>query len=276
MVSYVGVRFLVIVGLGIAFALLIRQAGMLFAALLGICVLGVILEVTGTMFSRRLLLPAFPAVLLAGYAIERIAWLARRGIGAAGLGGARAALATSVVVVVLGIAVALSERSDLVVAVVQDPAHAHIRGSEHEGYVENWFALYGLGRVVEELRARGQQQPVTVLVPPASRESRVLVPYSALRYYLRGDPAVRFVEAPALYRAQDLRELRRVTREGPTYLVVNGSHTPAAGMPDDVPAYTRQLERRLALDFPEHREVVRIPRPTASNWLSLYRLDGGE
>jgi hypothetical protein len=276
MVTYVGVRFLVMVGLGIVLALFFRQAGMLFITLLGVCVLGVILEVTGTMFSRRLLLPAFPTVLLAGYAIERVAWLARRGIVAAGFGGARVGLAASIVVAVLGIAVALSERADLVVAVVRDPAHAHIPGSEHDGYVENWFALYGLGRVVEELRARGQQRPVTVVVPPASRESRVIVPYSALRYYLRGDPAVQFVEAPALWRAQDLRELRRVTREGPTYLVVNGSYTPAAGMPNDVPAYTRQLERRLAQDIPEHSEVLRIPRPTAPNWLSLYRLDGGE
>jgi hypothetical protein len=276
MVTYVGVRFLVMVGLGIVLALLFRQAGMLFIALLGACVLGVILEVTGTMFSRRLLLPAFPTVLLVGYAIERVAWLARRGIVAAGFGGARVGLAASIVVAVLGIAVALSERADLVVAVVRDPAQAHIPGSEHNGYVENWFALSGLGRIVEELRARGQQRPVTVLVPPASRESRVMVPYSALRYYLRGDPAVRFVEAPALWRAQDLRELRRVIREGPTYLVVNGSYTPAAGMPNDVPAYTRQLERRLAQDIPEYSEVLRIPRPTAPNWLSLYRLDGGE
>jgi hypothetical protein len=46
-------------------------------------------------------------------------------------------------------------------------------------------------------------------------------------------------------------------------------------MPNDVPAYTHQLERRLAQDLPEAREVLRIPRPTAPNWLSLYRLDGG-
>ena len=80
------------------------------------------------------------------------------------------------------------------------------------------------------------------------------------------------MEAPALWRAQDLRELRRFTRDGPTYLVVNGSHTPASGMPNEIPEYTRQLERRLAQDFPDAREVLRIPRPTQPNWLSLYRL----
>jgi hypothetical protein len=44
-------------------------------------------------------------------------------------------------------------------------------------------------------------------------------------------------------------------------------------MPNDVPAYTRQLEHRLAQDLPGTREVLRIPRLTAPNWLSLYRLD---
>ena len=175
--------------------------------------------------------------------------------------------------VAVGLAAVLAERSELALAVVQDPAQAKIPGSEHMAYVENWFAVYGLGQVAEELRAQGRERPVTVVVPPASRESRVLVPYAALRYYLRRDPAVRFAEAPALWRAQDLRELRRFTRDGPTFLVVSGSYTPASGMPNDVPAYTRQLERRLAQDFPNTYEVLRVPRPMAPNWLSLYRLD---
>jgi hypothetical protein len=276
METYVGNRFLAVVGVGVVLALLFRQAGMVFAALLGLSVLVVILEVTGTMFSRRLLLPSFPAFLLAGYAIERAGYLASRGLERLKVGSGRVRLVLSIGVMVAGIVVAIAERADLAVAVVRDPARAQIPGSEHIGYVENWFAVYGLGQVVAELRAQGRERPVTVLVPPASRESRVMVPYSALRYYLRGDPSVRFVEAAALWRAQDLRELRRHTREGPTYLVVNGSYTQAAGMPNDVPAYTRQLERRLAQDLPEAREVLRIPRPTAPNWLSLYRLDGGE
>ena len=127
--------------------------------------------------------------------------------------------------------------------------------------------------MVDELRARSRERPLTVLVPPASRESRVMIPYAALRMYLRRIPGIRVVEAPSLWRAQDLREIRRLARDGPTYLVVNGSYTPGSGMPNDVPAYTRQLERRLAQDVPEAHEVLRIPRPTAPNWLSLYRLD---
>ena len=271
--TLVGNRFLLMVGAGIVLALVFRQAGMLFAALLATILAVVILDVTSSMFARRLLLPAFPAYLLAAYAIERVAWLTGRALSTIGVEVARVRLAVVALVAALGLVVALGERADLALAVVQDPARAPIPGSEHMAYVENWFAVYGLAQVADELRARGREQPITVLVPPASRESRVLVPYAALRYYLRGEPTVRFVEAPALWRAQDLRELRRFTRDGPAYLVVNGSHTLASGMPNDVPAYTRQLERRLAQDLPGTREVLRIPRPTEPNWLSLYRLD---
>lgn len=273
METYTGNRFLVVVGVGVALALLYRQAGMVFVALLGLGVLAIILEVTGTMFSRRLLLPAFPAFLLAASAIERVSYLAGRGLRRIGVGNRRVHAVVGAVIVALGLVFALEERADLAVAVVRDPARAPIPGSEHIAYFENWFAVHGLGQVADELRARGRERPVTVLVPPASRESRVLVPYAALRYYLRHDPSVRFVEASALWRAQDLRELRRFTRDGPTYLVVNGSYTEAAGTPNDVPAYTRQLERRLAQDFPGTEEILRIPRPAAPSWLSLYRLE---
>src|SRR5262249_18273415 len=127
-----------------------------------------------------------------------------------------------------------------------------------------------------ELRERGRQQPVTVVVPVASREERVLIPYGALRGYLRHDQTVRIVEAPSLYRAQDLRDLRRIARDGPTFLLVDGTYTDAPGTPNDVPAYTRLLENRLARDLPEAHPVVRIDRPSAPNWLTLYRLDPGD
>jgi hypothetical protein len=193
----------------------------------------------------------------------------------AGIGGSRVRLAACIAAVAIGLWIALGERVDLAVAMVQDPARAQIPGSEHRQYFENWFAVYGLHQVADELRLRSRERPLTVLVPPASRESRVLVPYAALRYYLRRDPRIRFVEVSSLWRAQDLRELRRISRDGPTYLLINGSHTDAPGMPNDVPAYTRQVERRLAQDVPDAREVLRIPRPMAPNWLSLYRLDDG-
>lgn len=273
MESLVGNRLMLAAGAGIVLALLFRQRGMLFAALLGTALAVLILDVSAALFARRLLLPAFPAFLLAAYAVERVGYLAAWALRAVGVRDERVRLAACAVVVVLGLGVVLEERADLAVAVVRDPAGAQIPGSEHLAYVENWFAVYGLGQVAAELRAQGQERPVTVVVPPASRESRVLVPYAALRYYLRRDPAVRFVETPALWRAQDLRELRRFTRDGPTYLMVNGSYTLASGMPNDIPAYTRQVERRLAQDLPGAREVLRIPRPMAPNWLSLYRLD---
>ena len=274
--TLVGNRFLLLALAGAALALAFRQMGMVYLLLLCLGLFAVILEVTASMFARRLLLPVFPLYLLAGFAIERAVLLTRyalhrfdRRFGRSQI--ARAAL--SCTIVAAGLWLALGERVVLLDAVIRDPVRAELPGSERAQYFDIWFAQYGMGQIVEELRALGAARPVTVVVPPASRESRVIVPYLALRYYLRGDPRVRFVEVPALWRAQDLRDLRRVARDGPTYLVVNGSYTDGPGMPNDVPAYTHQLERRLAQDVPGAREIVRIPRPTAPNWLSLYRLD---
>jgi hypothetical protein len=275
METFVGNRFLLLAGIGLVLALVFRQWGVLFVALLGGALLILLLEVTTPLFARYLLFVGYPAYLLVAYAIERAGWAVAWLLGLTGPGVSRLALASSVVVVALGLAVALAERSELASDVVFNPLQAKLPGSERMGYVENWYAAYGLGEVVDELRARSREGPLTVLVPPASRESRVLLPYGALRMYLRREPAIRVVEAPPLFRAQDLRELRRWTREGPAYLVVNGTYTPGSGMPNDVPAYTRQLERRLAQDLPEAQEVLRIPRPLAPNWLSLYRLDDG-
>jgi hypothetical protein len=271
--SFVGNVFLLLTGLGLLLTLLLRQWGLLYVGLLGGSLILVLLGITTTLFARYLLFLAFPAYLLAAYPIER-ASMAMQRLPLPPATQKTVRTAVSAVVVVVGLAVALGERADLAVAVVRDPAQANIPGSEHMGYVENWFAVYGLGPVVDELRARGRERPVTVLVPPASRESRVMVPYSVLRMYLRREPNVRIVEVPSLWRAQDLRDVRRIARDGPTYLVVNGSYTDGPGIANDVPAYTRQLERRLAQDVPEAHEVLRIPRPLASNWLVLYRLDG--
>jgi hypothetical protein len=271
--TFVGNSFLVWVGIGLVLALLFRQRGLLFAALLGGGLIAVLLSVTTPLFARYLLFLAFPAYLLAAYAIERASQLVRWLPGRPGPSGDRLRRAAGVAVVVVGLALALGERAGLGVEIVRDPAQARIPGSEHMGYVENWYAVYGMGQIVDEIRARSLERPVTVLVPPASRESRVLIPYAALRMYLRRMPDVRVVESPALWRAQDLREIRRTARDGPTYLVVNGSYTDGSGMPNDVPAYTRQLERRLGQEVPEAREVLRIPRPISPNWLSLYRLD---
>ena len=51
---------------------------------------------------------------------------------------------------------------------------------------------------------------------------------------------------------------------------------PIWGTPNDVPAYTRHLEDRLARDLPEAHAVLRIDRPNAPNWITLYRLDPGD
>ncbi|MFN8637634.1 MAG: glycosyltransferase family 39 protein [Chloroflexota bacterium] len=277
--TFAGWRFLALTGLGLILTLVVRQWALLYVALLGAVVELALLDVTTPLFARYLLFGSFPFYLLAAYPVERVAALAARPPRSWPLRPvipAALRYAAATLVLLAGLVVALGERAELAVGVVLAPATARIPGSEHVGYVENWYATYGLGQVVGELRARAKTGPVTVLVPPASREVRVMVPYGLLRMYLRRDPAIRVVEAPSLWRAQDLREVERLARGGPTYLVVNGSYTPGSGMPNDVAAYTRQLERRLEQDVPKAREVLRIPRPSAPNWLSLYRLDGGE
>ena len=256
-----------------------RQWGLIFAALVGAVLDGIILTISSPLFSRYLLFGIFPAFLLAGYAVDRAGWLAAMLVARVARSGRTmiwSALAARVVVGVLGVVFALSERSQLAAEVVLNPAQAALPQSEHFRYVDQWFAAYGLGQIVDELRARSAAGPITLVVAPASRENRVMLPHNALQFYLRGDSNIRIVQAPALFRAQDLRDLRRQTREGPTYLVINGSHTDAPGMPNEIPDYTRQLERRLRQDVPDSREVLRIPRPEAPNWLSLYRLDAGD
>lgn len=276
---YAGWRFQLFAVAGLVLALLCRQRGILFVTLLGAVLLLAMLQISTALVPRYILFAAFPAFLLAGYAIDRLGdrlgQLAALSSGWLRSHGSRVTVAARGLVVVVGLAAVISERSTLAVAVVLDPARAAIPNTEHFRYVEQWYAVYGLGQIMDELRARAEDGPVTVLVPPPSRESRVLVPYAALRFYARRDPSIRIVEAPSLWRAQDLREVRRLARDGPTYLVINGSYTDAPGMPNDIPAYTQRLERQLSRDVPNAREVLRIPRPTAPNWLSLYRLDGG-
>jgi 4-amino-4-deoxy-L-arabinose transferase-like glycosyltransferase len=271
-VTFLGEGFLVLVGLGAVLALVLRQRALLYLGLLGLILVPALLAVTAPLFARYLLFLSFPAYLLAAYPIERAIRLAARLPGMR-LADGQARPTVVVAVMVVGLALALGQRADLMIDIVRDPVQARIPGSEHVGYVENWYAVYGLGQVVARLRAERETGTVTVLVPPASREGRVMIPYGALRMYLRRLPDIRVVEVPALWRAQDLRDVRRAARDGPTYLLVNGSYTDGSGMPNEVPAFTRQLERRLAQDVPEAREVLRIPRPSAPNWLSLYRLD---
>ena len=277
--TFLGYRFVALVVVGALLALVTRQVGLIYAALVGAVLEGVILTISSPLFSRYLLFGIFPAFLLAGYAVDRAGWLAALLVARVARSGRTmiwSALGARVAVTALGVIFALSERSQLAVDVVLNPAQAALPQSEHFRYVDQWFAAYGLGQIVDELRARGASGPVTLVVAPASRENRVMLPHNALQFYLRGDSNIRIVQVPALFRAQDLRDLRRQTREGPTYLVVNGSHTDAAGMPNEIPDYTRQLERRLRQDLPDAHEVLRIPRPNAPNWLSLYRLDAGD
>ncbi|MCC7372064.1 MAG: glycosyltransferase family 39 protein [Chloroflexi bacterium] len=275
-----GWPFLALAGLGMLAALLLRRWALVAVLVVGVVLLGTILAITSPLFSRYLLFGMFPAYLLAGFAVERLAWLAGWTIDRfmprlRPIDWVARLLPDLTMVVVMGVGVVLvlAPRAGLARDLVYDPARAALPDTEHFRYVEQWFAGYGLGQVVADLRARAASGPVVVLAAPASRENRVLLPHSALRFYLRRDPHIRVVDAPPIFRAQDLRELRRLTRDGQTFLVVNGSHTPAPGMPDEIPSYTRQLERRIEQDLPDAREVLRIARPTAPNWLSVYQLN---
>ena len=146
-----GTVFLVLAGLGFVLALVFRQWGLLFVGLLGGSLTLLLLSVTSPLFARYLLFMAFPAFLLAAYPVERVSWLVRRLPALSGPAGGRARLAASVVVVALGLAAMLGRQTELLLEVVRQPAEAKIPGSEHMGYVEYWFAVYGLGQVVDEL-----------------------------------------------------------------------------------------------------------------------------
>jgi hypothetical protein len=266
LMQYSGYPFPLLALAGLVLAIGLRQRALVLVAALGAIWLLAVLATGTIVFPRYLLFAMFPCYLLAGYAVEQAAGLAsstvggRAGLVQAGVGAA-------------GIVLVLAPRAGLAVDAIMDPVHAAIPPDEHFRYVEQWFAVYGLGEVVDYLQAEGRTRPVTVLVPPASRGGQVMVPYGALRSYLRHDPRVRFVEAPSLVDARDLRDLRRPSRDGPTFLLVSGSYTDAMGMPSDVPVYTRRLETNLSKGVPNAREVLRVPRPTEPNWLSLYRLD---
>ena len=75
-----------------------------------------------------------------------------------------------VLVLVFGTGITLAPRSGLALDLVRDPAGAALPETEHFRYVEQWFAGYGLGAIVAELRAQAANGPVVVLAPPASRE----------------------------------------------------------------------------------------------------------
>jgi hypothetical protein len=274
--QFVGAGLPILAGIGLLAAVGWRQSMLLLVTLLGALWLGLLLATGTSLFARYFLFGVFPVFLLAGYTLDRLATLLGRAVGRVPSGNTSASTAARVAIVIVGVGVVLWSRADLLHDVMMDPARAAIPEGEHFRYVEQWLAVYGLGQVADELRARGHERPVTVVVPAASREERVLIPYGALRAYLRHDASVRFVEETSLYRAQDLRDLRRTARDGPTFLLVNGTYTDAPGTPNDVPAYTRRLEDRLAHDVPEAHPVLRIDRPNAPNWLTLYRLDPGD
>ena len=76
METFVGNRFLLLVGGGLVLALLFRQWALVFVGLLGGCLTVLLLDVTTPLFARYMLFLSFPAYLLAAYPIERASRLA--------------------------------------------------------------------------------------------------------------------------------------------------------------------------------------------------------
>ncbi|MCC6177764.1 MAG: glycosyltransferase family 39 protein [Chloroflexi bacterium] len=276
--QYVGTPTLIVAGLSVLLLATRYRRPTLYLGSLGLCLLVVVLDRVDPLFSRYLLFAASPLYVLAGLVL---AWagsalvhpLAQRLTRACPTRPYFTAAIETVAVLAATLLLA-GPTLPFTLALISAPDHAPLPPHDRFRYVEQWFALHGLRETVDYLRASAAAGPVTVLVPPHSQEQRTLQPHEALRLYLRNDDRVRFVEVPDLFRANDLCRLRRwVDADSPTFLVVNGTYTTAPGTPDDLPDYTRKLESRLSRDVPEAAMVLRIPRPTAPNWLGVYRID---
>lgn len=268
---YLGLPMLLLAAAALGLILVQRQRGLLFLALVAVLGFAVMMATTTTPFSRYLLSSTFPLYILAAAAITRFAEAVAGRLRSPSL---RPRLAAGLLVA--GLAVPLAPMLPFTFRLVSDPWQAPFPPIDRWQYFEQWLTLNGLREVAGFLQNEARDGPVTVLVPRASSEMRVVLPHQALRLYLRDDPAVRFVEEPTIWRAQSFRDLRTWVRaDSPTFLVVNGTHGPNAGSPDYIPEYTRRVEVALARDLPQARAVLHIPRPTGPSWLTVYRIDQG-
>ena len=159
--QFVGAGLPILAGIGLLAAVGWRQSMLLLVTLLGALWLGLLLATGTSLFARYFLFGVFPVFLLAGYTLDRLATLLGRAVGRASPGNTSASTAARVAIVIVGVGVVLWSRADLLHDVMMDPARAAIPEGEHFRYVEQWLAVYGLGQVADELRARGQQRTVT-------------------------------------------------------------------------------------------------------------------
>jgi hypothetical protein len=271
--DYVGMPVLACAALGSMLAPVIWRRELLYLALICIVQIGLLVNFTSTPFSRYLLPFSYPLYLFAGVAIV---WLTARSSSVAATRGRspRAGSLVRVAVPTLLLFVVLAPSLPFTLLLATQPERAPIPAYDRLQHFDQWYALYGLARVVDVLRSEGASNQSVVLIPPRSSRTQAKLPHQALLFYLRGDPSVRFREIEELGTARTLTALRRrLCSESPTFLVLSGTYTESAATPGDVLAYTRSFETALERDLPEADLVLRIDRPNGPSWLSLYRVD---
>jgi hypothetical protein len=227
------------------------------------------------LFSRYLLFAAVPLCLLAAGALAWLAKLAAQRLARLGAVSVEPA-ALRAGLLAGGLVLAQAPVLPFTFSIVVTPARAPLPAVDHFQYLEQWYALYGLGEVADFLRAQARERPTTVVAPPVG--SWISLPHDALRLYLRGEPSIRFESVEAIREAESLGDLRP-WRSSPrsTFLVTNETHTVELwpfGRPSEGPLLTRKLEAALGRDLPWAERVLMILRPSGLSWLSVYRIDG--
>ena len=270
---YIGWVTLGLAGLGIALGALRRERAVLYLALVWAIPFLLTLNYTTTFFTRYLLFSSFPLYVLAASAIV---WLAGAAVGGIarlpGGGGGRPAVGSALLGV--GVVLGLGPVLPLTLGILTAPRQAPLPRLDHFQYVEQWYAVDGLGRVAQLLRDEARSGPVTVLVPRPTYTSReiMLLPNEALRLYLRGEQSVRFSESGGPWDTESICDIHTWTRsDSPTFFVING--TQGRTRPAEIRDRTREIEAALARELPEARVVLHIPRLSNTNWLDVYRLD---
>ncbi len=276
--QYVGLPTLALAGLGLMLGPLRRQRALIYLVLIWAIPFVVTIDRTQLFFSRYLLFTAFPLYVLAAAAIV---WLAD-------VGSRWGPYQTARRIALLGggLALAMGPGLPFTFELITTPERAPLPSEDRYQHIEQWYALYGVGRIADYLEQQARLGPVTVLVPPSLFWQELILPRDVLRLYLRGQPAIRFVELSALQeetpgsweQPESFCELRGwLHAETPTFYAINGMHA-LPGPPPLVPLYTRRMEVAQARDLPEAQLVLHIPRPGGPSWmgprwLDLYRID---